>query len=239
MALNCGEAEQFMDIVHNIKPGDIRARIKDQGIDLFNTDGLPAIVAAAHAGNAEVAGELLYLGVDPNARDREGHTALLRASENGNVEMIALLIEAGAKVNYPGSYGMTPLMMACKKGQREAVQNLVDLGAALEAEEDLGHTPLYFAAVNGHAEIVDDLLAQGVDVFHEVCPDEHPKEGPDSQKQSISDIAHAHGKHEVAHAIEYKQNQLIEQGVGQSNGPDGPDIDNIAAGHGIQGPGLK
>lgn len=59
--------------------------------------GVPALVAAARGGHAQVAELLVEAGARKDVCDREGMTALICAAWCGHDQAVQLLLEAGAE----------------------------------------------------------------------------------------------------------------------------------------------
>jgi truncated hemoglobin YjbI len=119
---------------------------------------------ACGAGCLEMVSLLLRLGVDPNSRDRGGHTPLYSvANECGSgtgPEIVRTLVLAGADVNAAGGVTRaTALHMAARRGFVGIALALIDCGAALEARDKKGDTPLK-RAVNCRRSAVARVLVE-------------------------------------------------------------------------------
>lgn len=76
--------------------------------------------------------QLIGLGANVNARERNGRTPLHHAANNGHLEVIELLVRSGADTEARDVEGMTPLMWAriSRTGRKnEIVATLLSLGA--------------------------------------------------------------------------------------------------------------
>ena len=74
--------------------------------------GRPALVEAAHRGQADAVSLALNAGADINAKDRQGATALVRAAAGGHTAVVELLLKSGADPTVPDAAGDTALILA-------------------------------------------------------------------------------------------------------------------------------
>ncbi len=78
----------------------------------------PLLAAQAMMGRGEVVRELIALGADVNATDREGGTALLRLAQlsmnDAYADIVETLLKAGANVHVRTPSGWTPLDFAAR-----------------------------------------------------------------------------------------------------------------------------
>jgi len=84
---------------------------------------------AAKEGNKEAIKLLISVGVNLNAKNKNGETALMKASVNGNEDIVKLLIKIGADINAKNKYGSTALMYASANNYKEMVDLLKRYGA--------------------------------------------------------------------------------------------------------------
>ena len=68
--------------------------------------------------------------IDPNGRDRWGHTPLSMAVQYGDLPLVSLLVRRGAEVNQGRRY-LTPVTLAARRGEPPIVEYLRDAGAVL------------------------------------------------------------------------------------------------------------
>ena len=117
-------------------------------------------LAAAENDEPAVIDTLLALGLDLEARDRNGGTPLHGAAEPAVIEA---LIAAGANPNARLRNGRTPLHLWRDK---EEIEALVAGGANLEARDDWGETPLHAAAGRylQNTESIQALVAAGANL---------------------------------------------------------------------------
>ncbi len=94
-----------------------------------DSKGRTALIAAAIAGQPDVAAMLLEAGARTDLLDKLGNSALSWAAAQGEAEIVRRLIEAGADVDSQNRQGQTPLMLAAAKGRLQPVQLLLEAGA--------------------------------------------------------------------------------------------------------------
>lgn len=125
------------------------------------------LLKQSEKGNIEQILQLLDMGADVNAKDKEGWSPLLNALGMNHFQAAEILIDAGADVNYklPTSpFDKTPLMKAASVGSLSMVEILLSKGAAVNAKREDGTTALIFAASGGHLAVVQKLLTAGADI---------------------------------------------------------------------------
>lgn len=163
----------------------------DRGADvnLPDTNGYTALMAACDMSNQRIANFLLANGADVNAVELTyGMSALQSACEAGDEEIVDLLIARGADVEHIDKYGGNcleeaacyghqaiveklrgkglstnwPLHVACGLGDVEQVRKLLAEGAkADEPNDGWKNTPMHFAACGGHVDVAKLLLEHG------------------------------------------------------------------------------
>ncbi len=114
---------------------------------------------AAREGRAEVVGQFLKAGMNPDAAGAGGETAMLAAAAGGHGHVVALLRDAGAKATAATPNGQTALMEAARAGDTQSVQVLLSAGADAEARDSAGLSPLAAAVLAGHTAVVALLVA--------------------------------------------------------------------------------
>jgi ankyrin repeat protein len=97
--------------------------------NVFNSDGKPAVVVAALAGNETIVDQLLDAGADVNLKTKDGQTALMGAAVNGNTRIVNMLLSRGADLNVKDSHEFTALMYADGANKPEVRAVLVKAGA--------------------------------------------------------------------------------------------------------------
>ena len=150
------------------KPAAIEARLSDKAHATAQLEmlGFPATgeafirtIATKHRPLIDL---YLAAGIDPNARDSEGHSALLAATLSHDWDLAARLLSAGADPKKADNHGMTPLMAAAGAGHLATFKALRDHGAdAQEADED-GRTACHYAIAAHQTALVKELLESGV-----------------------------------------------------------------------------
>ena len=143
-------------------------------VNVANDHGVSPFAIAARQGNANILGQLMKAGADPNDKLNEvnsGETPLMHAARSGSAEAVRLLIFAGARVNARESWnGQTALHWAAAEGQGAIVETLIEGGADVRQRSNAGSTPFMFAVREGDVRSVRAFLAAGADV-NEKRPD--------------------------------------------------------------------
>lgn len=116
---------------------------------------------AAGEGKAEIVGQFLRAGMNPDAANAAGLTAIQFAASRGHGHVVQLLRDSGALSTASTATGQVALMEAAKSGDEQSVKVLLAAGAKADARDDTGMSPLAAAVMAGHTAIVA-LLLQGV-----------------------------------------------------------------------------
>ncbi len=119
------------------------------------------LLKAAIFGSVSEVNGLFELGVDVNARNKDGQTALMLASfvgGSGSIPLVNAFIEKGMEVNAKDNYGQTALMLASSRGCLDVVKALLEKGADVNAKANTGVTALILAKKKGHWDVVNLLL---------------------------------------------------------------------------------
>ena len=138
-----------------------------EGVDvnLSRSDGVTALLWAAHWDDLEAVALLVREGADVDAADDHGVTALIRASENASVAVVDALLAAGADSGLAQTNGLTPLMVAARTGSADIVRALLIHGADVNAvAAETSATALMWAAAEPHRDVVQVLLESDADV---------------------------------------------------------------------------
>ncbi len=144
----------------------IQAEIPISGRDSY---GSTALMAAAEAGEVDVAKYLIDRGADPNLGARGSwETPLMLATVRNREEMVRLLIDSGASVGFRDQdSGVTPLMMAAVEGHRVISAELIAAGADVGTTDQTGWTALHHAVRKGHSRLATALVEAGADPQHQ------------------------------------------------------------------------
>jgi ankyrin repeat protein len=92
-------------------------------------DPVAAFCRALWRGEKDVVTRLAPL-IDPNGRDRWGHTPLSIAVQYGDLPLVSLLVRRGAEINQEGRL-LTPVTLAARRGDSSIFEYLRDAGAVL------------------------------------------------------------------------------------------------------------
>ena len=130
-------------------------------VRLLGLRGQTLLHDAALVGETEFAEVLIRSGVDPDAKEAEGHTPLYRAS-TGDVARV--ILAAGAAVDaVSGPAQGTALHQAARRGYVSVVQALLDHGATIDARDAKYQTPLRRAVICRQVQLVRLLVRYGAD----------------------------------------------------------------------------
>lgn len=137
---------------------------------------LSTFIFSCRIGNMQLFNNLLEVGIDINAKDKNHVSALSTAIMNGSLEIFDKLIDLGIDINAKDEYHVSALSTAINNESLEIVDKLIDLGAeinVLENEEDdpddeLSESnqlsPLHHACRLGNLKLVKRLVERGADV---------------------------------------------------------------------------
>lgn len=119
--------------------GAIRERITASAavretLDMTDDFGTTPLMAAVERGNLLVVEQILDMGADISATDRDLNTALHRAARGYSPDMAKLLLERGARLDMKNVDGKTPLDLAREPGSVAAVRELFDSFAITGSE---------------------------------------------------------------------------------------------------------
>ncbi|KAK4462623.1 ankyrin repeat-containing domain protein [Cladorrhinum samala] len=136
---------------------------------LADYNGVPPLLYASRAGNADVVEYLLSVNHGAvAARDSRGRTALSWAVEKLPLDVVKLLIANGADMSLADEEGIPPLFYACSRRiDTEDLEPLLSLDGADLATRDLqGRTALAWTVEKGQwvFDRVKLLVAKGADV---------------------------------------------------------------------------
>jgi len=163
----------------------------------------------------EMVNELINLGIDINAADRQGRTALMYAIEkidwNGgtyaSIEIVKRLLEAGADINQKDNYGISAYGMA----QVYSFTDVISLFGTRKPKRDLAgewRYALYAMWKDTNIEKLKKLVADGADINLKVSHNIHPYTELYEDDKGITALMHAVNRREAK-----KVKALIELGA--------------------------
>jgi ankyrin repeat protein len=141
-------------------------------LNMYDTSGNTALMAAAREGNESVVQRLLESGADVNymVPSREGAISALQAVltvsdfKDAHMRILSALILRGAKIGAKDSLGRSTLLVAAERGRTEAAKLLIEKGADVNGTDTTGNFPLLSAACKGFSGMVTLLVEQKADV---------------------------------------------------------------------------
>lgn len=119
------------------------------------------IFKSAKSGNEKAVKDLIYSGIDINAKNKDGITALMEAALEGRSNIIKILLEVGADLNILTANGNSALILAAREGNADSVQTLIDAGADLNIVNKEGKTAIELAWFEGYTDIAKLLKDSG------------------------------------------------------------------------------
>lgn len=128
---------------------------------VYADSNVNSLINSAASGDLEQVRILVKMGVDVNAKDKDGRTALMGASLWGHLEVVKYLIANGANANVSDNYGNTALMNAAsgvhfaRGGHLEIVKYLIAKGADINAKDKSGKTALMWALIDNQLEVAN------------------------------------------------------------------------------------
>jgi ankyrin repeat protein len=156
---------------HCQNPADrARAYLEERGIevDMHETGGLTALMAAAWDAQGELVGNLLAAGVPAHAVNAaSGDTALILAASLGHADIVEQLLDApGLALDHANQTGDTALMLAASGNFPAVVELLQKRGANVSLVNPVhGYTALMLASAYGCAGAAQTLVkAPGIEL---------------------------------------------------------------------------
>ena len=118
-------------------------------------DQATPLMAAALAGQTDIAELLVSKGANVMARNSGGLTPLHAAAHSGSVPIAKLLLAKGASLDDAANKGgVTPLMVAGEQSRVELAEFLLERGADVNHGEIHGYLPIARALWKGNTDIV-------------------------------------------------------------------------------------
>lgn len=116
-------------------------------INTTNNAGATPLILASRKGHLAIVRNLVQLGADTQAEDKQGVNALFAAIAENQVPVVAFLAET-TNINQQDQQGFTPLMRSVLKNNKTLVQTLVEKNADLNIKDYRGDTALAMAEDN-------------------------------------------------------------------------------------------
>ncbi len=134
--------------------------INSQNISLRDSMGNTALhIAIAKNADLEQIAFLIDMGIDVNARNRNGHSPLYLAVQDNNRSIGEKLLASGADVFSTDSENSSPLRLALTWGGD--VQDWVLTSEVIRAKDGAGNTPLHYAAEWNLNAAVTSIIEKG------------------------------------------------------------------------------
>jgi len=134
------------------------------GVDIHEklpSNGVTALIIAAHRGSMKCVEFLLDKGADVNTQATTGFSSLYMACQEAHIDIIRLLLARGAKPNISDHKGAVPLMIAAQEGHSYVCRMLLERGADPNLKKNDSFTSLLVAAQAEHTITVSTLLEFG------------------------------------------------------------------------------
>ena len=119
------------------------------------------LIASTVRNDADMVGQLVEAGLNPDTISEKGVTVLMMASMMGHVEVVKRLLLGGAKIDATDDLGNQALMLSSAHGKTEVVKELLKAGAAVNALNKDGMTALMLASAEGQAGAARLLMEVG------------------------------------------------------------------------------
>ncbi len=139
-------------------------------VDIYDENGLTALIGAVVKGYAEGVEYLIKAGADVNFYTSLNYNPLIFSIAQNNREITKMLLNAGADPTAVsanpgdhGRYGTTPLHFAAENSYLEALEILIDFGVEIDHRDPEGNTALHIAAKARIPSAVKMLLQAGAD----------------------------------------------------------------------------
>ena len=133
-------------------------------IDLQNSKGLTALMAAVYYDHRDIFEYLIFEGADLSLKNHRHYSALHFAVDQGNQEYIDILMDRTPAEAYTGAESVSLLRPAIENNDVATVSYLLDKKISPATPPGQGMSPLITAAVSPNPDIVKLLLEHGADV---------------------------------------------------------------------------
>ncbi|KAK1272576.1 hypothetical protein QJS04_geneDACA013262 [Acorus gramineus] len=141
----------------------ILARNETPDLTKISTPKWSLFHTLAMSGQIALMDELLGLGADIDAADKDGYTALHRAVIGKKEAVISHLLRKGANPHVRDRDGATPLHSAVQVGAMQTVKLLIKYKVDVNIADDEGWTPLHVAIQSRNRDIAKVLLVNSAD----------------------------------------------------------------------------
>ncbi|KTD46250.1 ankyrin repeat domain-containing protein [Legionella quateirensis] len=138
----------------NILQEEQHAEVRKETLEAQNNRKETVLMLAASAGLDRAVNQLLDMGADLNARNRNNSCALHKAVLNSNLSTIKLLLKKGAGIDTKGYLGITSLQYTVVRRQIDVMNYLLNKGADIKSRKENGTN------VFDHARIFQPDLIQ-------------------------------------------------------------------------------
>lgn len=129
------------------------------GVNSITESGKTALMVAAQAASNSLCTDLVSLGADVGAKNKNGGTPLMHASVGGSLDIVNLLLREGADVNERAGNGWSALMLASAKGFSRIVKRLIQVKGEPNIRDVFGWTPLMHAVEQNRKDVIELLVS--------------------------------------------------------------------------------
>ena len=128
-------------------------------IEMQDTEGHSALMAATEHGQTAAVAALLKSGASTELRDtNDGETALMVACSSGHSAIVHMLLRAGATADAKDAHGATILELAARRGHAAVLKLLCKALSSGPDGAAAAVRALILSAVQGHSQAVEMLL---------------------------------------------------------------------------------
>lgn len=164
----------MLRLVEAVENGDCAAirSLNESGLDLDSSiDGKTAIHFAIESQSVRSVRELLSLGVDSDARDKDGFTPLMSACSLKGAKgekIVMMLLNNSVKIGARTSVGVSAFGMACRFAKPSVVEALIARGATVNGTARDSMSPAMNAIRGGRLDNLRLLVEHGCDLSKSV-----------------------------------------------------------------------